>query len=194
MRQRFRSPGCSDAETRVASTNVSRMMRSMDKFATYPVMLTSRRLLLRPLNITDAAGLARMTNDPLVTRNLLKTAMPFTTADARELILRARRKKSPVWAIDTGQLVGLIGLAGEFGYWLGRTLGAKALPLRRHVLSSTMLSSALRSTRFMPARSRTTKHLAICWRSWGLKGTASPEPFALSVARWCPLSVTSLSG
>lgn len=59
----------------------------MDKFATYPVMLTSRRLLLRPLNITDAAGLARMTNDPLVTRNLLKTAMPFTTADARELIL-----------------------------------------------------------------------------------------------------------
>lgn len=93
----------------------------MDKFATYPVMLTSRRLLLRPLNITDAAGLARMTNDPLVTRNLLKTAMPFTTSDARELILRARKRKSSVWAIDTGQLVGLIGLAGEFGYWLGRS-------------------------------------------------------------------------
>ncbi|MEH3108822.1 MAG: GNAT family N-acetyltransferase [Agrobacterium cavarae] len=93
----------------------------MSKVATYPVVLTSRRLLLRPLKIADAAGLARMTNDPLVTRNLLKTAMPFTTADARELILRARKKKSPVWAIDTGQLVGLIGLAGEFGYWLGRS-------------------------------------------------------------------------
>lgn len=105
--------------------NVSRMMGSMDKFATYPVMLTSRRLLLRPLKIADAAGLARMTNDPLVTRNLLKTPMPFTAADARDLILRARKNKSPVWAIDTGQLVGLIGLAGEFGYWIGRSAWGK---------------------------------------------------------------------
>lgn len=47
--------------------------------------------------------------------------MPFTVADARELILRARRKKRPVWAIDNGQLIGLIGLAGELGYWLARS-------------------------------------------------------------------------
>jgi len=97
----------------------------MSKVATYPVVLTSRRLLLRPPKIAEAAGLARMTNDPLVTRNLLKTAMPFTTADARELILRARKRKSPVWAIDTGQLVGLIGHVGEFGYWLGRSAWGK---------------------------------------------------------------------
>lgn len=193
MRQRFRLAGCSDAETRVASTNVSRMMRSMNKFATYPAMLTSRRLLLRPLNITDAAGLARMTNDPLVTRNLLKTAMPFTTADARELILRARRKKSPVWAIDTGQLVGLIGLAGEFGYWLGRSAWGRGFASEAAYLVINHAFECLRSTRFMPARSRTTKHLVICWRSWGLKGTASPEHFAVSVAGWCPLSVTSWS-
>jgi len=93
----------------------------MNKVATYPVVLTSRRLLMRPLKITDEAGLARVTNDPLVTRNLLKTAMPFTTADARELVVRGRKKKSPGWAIGTCQVGGLIGLAGEFGYWLGRS-------------------------------------------------------------------------
>lgn len=127
MRQRSRLAGCSDVEAKLASTPVSRMMWCMNKMATYPVVLTSRRMLLRPLKIKDAAGLARITDDPLVTRNLLKTATPFTVADARELILRGRKKKSLVWAIDNGQLIGLIGLAGEFGYWLGRHAGGKGV-------------------------------------------------------------------
>jgi len=101
------------------------MMGYMKTVATYPVVLTPRRLSLRPLKIADAARLARITNDPLVTRNLLKTTTPFTAADARELILRVRTKKSPVWAIDNGQLIGLIGIAGEFGYWLARSRWGK---------------------------------------------------------------------
>lgn len=87
--------------------------------------LTSNRLVLRPFDITDAPALSRITNDPLVLRNLLRTSHPFTTHDARSMILRLRKKKLPVWAIDDGKLVGLIGLAGEFGLWLGRSAWGK---------------------------------------------------------------------
>ncbi|MBB3945869.1 RimJ/RimL family protein N-acetyltransferase [Rhizobium skierniewicense] len=83
--------------------------------------LKSDRLVLRPFDITDAPQLARITNDPLVLRNLLRTSYPFTINDARRLILRLRNKKLPVWAIDNGRLIGLIGLSGEFGLWLGRS-------------------------------------------------------------------------
>lgn len=83
--------------------------------------LHSERLVLRPFQITDAAQLARITDDPLVTRNLLKTTTPFTVDDARQRILRIRKRRSPVWAIDNGRIIGLIGIAGEFGYWLARS-------------------------------------------------------------------------
>ncbi|MEJ8311322.1 GNAT family N-acetyltransferase [Agrobacterium larrymoorei] len=96
-------------------------MGSMEKATRDPAVLTTKRLFLRPLKIVDAPRLARLTNDPLVTNNLLKTEMPFTVNDARALILRARKKRSPVWAIDNGQLIGVIGIAGEFGYWLARS-------------------------------------------------------------------------
>lgn len=85
-----------------------------------PNTLQSSRLLLQPFEITDAGQFARITNDPHVTRNLMRTSTPFTTSDARERIMRLRRKNLPVWAIDDGQLVGLIGLAGEFGLWIAR--------------------------------------------------------------------------
>jgi RimJ/RimL family protein N-acetyltransferase len=87
--------------------------------------LTSERLVLRPFDIADAPQLARITNDPLVLRNLLRSSYPFTMHDARRLILRLRKKKSPVWAIDNGRLIGLVGLSGEFGLWLGRSAWAK---------------------------------------------------------------------
>ncbi|WP_421360978.1 GNAT family N-acetyltransferase [Agrobacterium rosae] len=85
----------------------------------------SDRLILRPFEITDAPALARITNDPLVLRNLLRTSYPFTVHDARNRILRFRKNNLPVWAIDNGQLLGLIGLAGEFGLWLGRSAWGK---------------------------------------------------------------------
>ncbi len=97
-------------------------MRSADR----PVpILISPRLTIRPFNIMDAPALARITNDPLVLRNLLRTAYPFTSHDARRIILRLRKRKSPVWAIDNGQLIGLIGLSGELGLWLGRSAWRK---------------------------------------------------------------------
>lgn len=85
----------------------------------------SPRLTLRPFNIMDAPALARITNDPLVLRNLLRTSYPFTLGDARKRVLRIRKNNLPVWAIDNGQLIGLIGLAGEFGLWLVRTAWGK---------------------------------------------------------------------
>ncbi len=90
-----------------------------------PAVLEADGLRLRPFKITDADRLARITSDLLVTRNLLRTTTPFTTHEARARILRLRTKASPVWAIDNGKLIGLIGIAGEFGYWLGRSAWGK---------------------------------------------------------------------
>ncbi|WP_268822176.1 GNAT family N-acetyltransferase [Agrobacterium rubi] len=87
--------------------------------------LASGRLILRPFDIMDAPALARITNDPLVLSNLLRTSSPFTVHDARTRILRFRKNNLPVWAIDNGQLIGLIGLAGEFGLWLARNAWGK---------------------------------------------------------------------
>ncbi len=97
-------------------------MRQVDR--TVP-KLVSGRLTLRPFNVMDAPALARVTNDPLVLRNLLRTSSPFTVDDARTRILRFRKNNLPVWAIDNGQLIGLIGLAGEFGLWLARSAWGK---------------------------------------------------------------------
>lgn len=74
--------------------------------------------------------LARITNDTLVTRNLLKTTTPFTAVESPRLISRILTKKRPVWAIESGQLIGLIGISGEFGYWLTRSAWAKVTPAR----------------------------------------------------------------
>lgn len=63
--------------------------------------------------------LAALTDDDTVTRNLLRTARPFTLEKARFLIERAQGEGPPVWGIDDGRLVGVIGLRGEFGFWLG---------------------------------------------------------------------------
>lgn len=98
------------------------VMRSVDR--TIP-RLVSNRLTLRRFKITDAPALARITNDQLVLRNLLRTSCPYTVDDARTKILRFQGKNLPVWAIDNGQLIGLIGLAGEFGLWLGRSAWAR---------------------------------------------------------------------
>ncbi|MET0171580.1 MAG: GNAT family N-acetyltransferase [Agrobacterium vaccinii] len=97
-------------------------MRKVD--STVP-RLVSNRLTLRPFGIIDAPALARITNDPLVLHNLLRTSSPFTVDDARTRILRFRKNNLPVWAIDNGQLIGFIGLAGEFGLWLGRSAWGK---------------------------------------------------------------------
>lgn len=86
-----------------------------------PPALKTERLRLRPFSLLDAARLSRITSDLHITRNLMKTTTPFSQKEARRLILRVTKKRSPVWAIDNGQLIGLIGLSGEFGFWLARS-------------------------------------------------------------------------
>ncbi len=97
-------------------------MRQTDR--TVP-RLVSDRLILRPFGMADAPALARITSDPLLLRNLLRTVYPFTVENARDRIRRFQQKSLPVWAIDNGQLIGLIGLAGEFGLWVGRIAWGK---------------------------------------------------------------------
>lgn len=87
--------------------------------------LKSSRLVLRPFKMTDSPPLARLTNDPLILRNLLRTTYPFEPDDARRLIRRIAERRLPVWAVDDGRLVGLIGLSGEFGLWLDRRVWGK---------------------------------------------------------------------
>ena len=83
--------------------------------------LTTARLRLRRLNLEDAPILATLTDDETVTRNLLKTRQPFTLQNAHDLIARAQTPGAPIWGIDDGTLAGVMGLRGEFGFWLGKT-------------------------------------------------------------------------
>ncbi|WP_113083534.1 GNAT family N-acetyltransferase [Hyphomicrobiales bacterium] len=92
--------------------------------------LKSSRLVLRPFKMTDSPPLARLTNDPLILRNLLRTTYPFEPDDARRLIRRIAERRLPVWAVDDGRLVGLIGLSGEFGLWLDSPCLGKGLRRR----------------------------------------------------------------
>lgn len=82
--------------------------------------LTTARLRLRRLAAEDVEVLAAITDDDTVTQNLLKTVRPFTLQNARELIVRAQNEGPPVWGIDDGSLVGVLGLRGEFGFWLAK--------------------------------------------------------------------------
>ncbi|AYM81431.1 conserved hypothetical protein [Agrobacterium tumefaciens str. Kerr 14] len=75
--------------------------------------------------MTDSPPLARLTNDLLILRNLLRTTYPFEPDDARRLIRRIAERRLPVWAVDDGRLVGLIGLSGEFGLWLDHRVWGK---------------------------------------------------------------------
>lgn len=56
--------------------------------------------------------------------------MPFTAVESRRLISRILKKKRPVWAIESGQIIGMIGISGEFGDWLARSAWAKVTPVR----------------------------------------------------------------
>ena len=82
--------------------------------------MKTTRLILRKLHFGDAERLAEITNDIEVSKYLTKAPFPFHLSDATNIIERASDPNTPVWAIDDGKLVGVIGLRGEFGFWLAK--------------------------------------------------------------------------
>lgn len=96
-------------------------------------ILTTQRLLLRPLALSDAKDVQRLAGHPLVADTTLSIPHPYPNGCAELWIQRHPGQwagdKEAHWAItlrESGQLVGVIGLIiqrdhrrAEIGYWVG---------------------------------------------------------------------------
>jgi RimJ/RimL family protein N-acetyltransferase len=93
--------------------------------------LATARLVLRPLAMSDAPGLARLGDDFEVARMLTSCPHPYSLADAQALVRRGLEADPAVEALFAIELpgegaIGTIGfdpdgvLAREVGYWIGR--------------------------------------------------------------------------
>ncbi len=77
------------------------------------------RLLLRPLALADAPALVPLIGDYEVARWLTVVPHPYTLADGETFV----REIAGPWdrAITlAGELIGVVGISGGLGYWLGR--------------------------------------------------------------------------
>jgi len=94
-------------------------------------MLTTDRLILRPLAMEDAAPMTPLADDPGVARMTTAIPHPFTQDVAEGFIGRmqgADPAREVVFALERrdGALMGVLGihpkegLAPELGYWIGR--------------------------------------------------------------------------
>lgn len=93
-------------------------------------MITTRRLLVRPWELTDALGLHQAMNFRAVTRMTAAAPFPYLLSDARAWIIRCRRwaRRRPtehlhLAVVHDGTVVGAIGAdrdgdQAEIGYWL----------------------------------------------------------------------------
>ncbi len=104
-----------------------------------PNEITTDRLVLRPFGDDDVPAIARLANDPVISRFTLKIPYPYAEADARAWLRiqrrEARKGTGAVFAVaaqDGGTLMGACGLEivtehrrGELGYWLGSDFRAR---------------------------------------------------------------------
>lgn len=88
----------------------------------------TERLILTPLEASDAFHLVVLTNDPLVANGVSLLRQPFTLADAQELIALANFDRgcfAAARAGDNGPIIGCVGALPrndsdvEIGFWLG---------------------------------------------------------------------------
>ncbi|HXF55810.1 MAG TPA: GNAT family N-acetyltransferase [Hyphomicrobiaceae bacterium] len=92
--------------------------------------IASKRLLLRPLEVTDAARLHALINDWNVLRTLASPPYPYRREHAEEFLAAAMQKhasgRAAVFAIAQEEgLIGIIAIEPDergprLGYWLGR--------------------------------------------------------------------------
>ncbi len=115
------------------------------------------RLRLRLLEVSDAAALRTLTDDPAITDKVHFLSHPFTIADARQLILGdgdGRDGFWGVWGLVEQALIGTVGshLRGsdelEIGYWFagstqGRGFGTEAVGAVLHALGTAFPSRVI---------------------------------------------------
>jgi RimJ/RimL family protein N-acetyltransferase len=95
------------------------------------VIIKTKRFILRPYKLSDAADVAKNANNPKIARNMAHIPHPYTLSDAKKWLKKtvAENKKNPNkinWAIViNSEVVGSVG--GQihrdghkmnFGYWL----------------------------------------------------------------------------
>ena len=102
-----------------------------------PMKLTTPRLILRDLRMSDAASIAKYVSDRELAKNLLVVPHPYALKDAHFFLTLCakymRKRKRAVYNLalelkSTGELIGLVGIkdlnyfngTGDLGYWLGR--------------------------------------------------------------------------
>jgi alkylation response protein AidB-like acyl-CoA dehydrogenase len=84
-----------------------------------PVLITPR-LTLRPVTPADALAIVAGVGDWDVAKWLAVVPHPYTLDDARQFIEIIAPQAVGLWAIDDGDLAGIISIDGELGYWLAR--------------------------------------------------------------------------
>jgi [ribosomal protein S5]-alanine N-acetyltransferase len=96
--------------------------------------LVTRRLILRPPTLKDAADIVENVNNLSVSRYLARVPYPYSVTNARHFIkfCREKAKDNPynfgVTLKSSGKLIGMIGFTefykftakAEIGYWLGK--------------------------------------------------------------------------
>ncbi|MBI2706933.1 MAG: GNAT family N-acetyltransferase [Proteobacteria bacterium] len=89
--------------------------------------LATERLILRPLEDKDAAPLAALADDKRVAERLARLPHPYTLADAHSFIAYAQDGIKNGTHVEFAVIrradqafMGVVGLEGEIGYWLGR--------------------------------------------------------------------------
>lgn len=119
---------CSSAESTLPNTADSAQFKGAA--AKGAVVLTTERLVLRPLEVADLERLVSLANNLSVSRNLSRLPYPYTIADAQHwLSLQDQGRLSDgglAFAVTLGGgFIGGIGLGPlhsvqhELGYWLG---------------------------------------------------------------------------
>ena len=95
-------------------------------------IITTRRLLLRPLRIDDAEAVAEHMGDWEVVKNLAMPPWPYTAGDAEEFLARVTGRPQDdlpcnraISGRNGDRLMGLVGASRRrgfiiVGYWLGR--------------------------------------------------------------------------
>ena len=103
-------------------------------------LLTTQRLLLRPLQLSDATRVQALAGDEQIANGTLNIPHPYTDGVAGQWIGKHlagwHRGQSAIYAITlktSQQLIGCIGLhniqngKAQLGYWIGVPLGARIL-------------------------------------------------------------------